>query len=494
MLNIPSELFSLEKWKAVLSYNPFEPLIFNSGFFLFFFLVCLLFYQFLVGNKKARTFYLLCFSLFFYYKSSGIYLYLMIISAMIDFYAGRYITVSSSAIKRKLLLILSLTANLSILGYFKYTNFFIEQINTISGSQINALDLFLPVGISFFTFQSMSYTIDIYRNHLKPEEKFIDFLFYVSFFPQLVAGPIVRAADFLPQIPSEKKLIRQDIGKAFYLIILGLIKKAIIADYISVNFVDRIFELPARYTGLENLFAVYGYALQIFCDFSGYSDMAIGLAMLMGFRLTDNFNAPYKAASITEFWRRWHISLSTWLRDYLYISLGGNRCSKIKRYFNLMVTMLLGGLWHGASWKFVFWGGIHGLFLVIEKYFNIPEKIAGNKMLRLAGIIITFHLVSFCWIFFRAESFSTAIEVLDQIFNYFHPEVLSQFAEGYTTVLILMVIGLFFHFTPEKIENKISTLFSKVNLFTLSLILTIVIWLVIQFKSADIQPFIYFQF
>lgn len=493
-LNIPSEFFSLNSWKYVLSYNPFEPLIFNSGFFLFYFFVCILFYQLIVENKKARTIYLLIFSIFFYYKSSGMYFYLLILSSLIDFAAGRYIALTGSQLKKRLLLILSLAANLGILGYFKYTNFFIDTINTLSGSSFNELDLFLPVGISFFTFQSMSYTIDIYRGKLQPEEKFLDFLFFVSFFPQLVAGPIVRASDFLPQISTGKELTRKNITRAFYLIILGLIKKAIIADYISINFVDRIFEMPLRYTGFENLLAVYGYALQIFCDFSGYSDMAIGLAMLLGFKLPENFNTPYKSSTITEFWRRWHISLSTWLKDYLYISLGGNRKGKMRRYYNLLLTMLLGGLWHGASWKFVFWGGMHGLFLVIEKLFGIPEKIANSRTLKIIGTIVTFHLVCFCWIFFRAESFDSGLDVLSQIFTFFHPEILSQFIDGYPVVIVLMIVGFITHFMPIKLEESVKNIVDRLNIPALAFILSLVIWLVIQFKSADIHPFIYFQF
>jgi D-alanyl-lipoteichoic acid acyltransferase DltB (MBOAT superfamily) len=413
---------------------------------------------------------------------------------LIDYIAGIYIYNNNSIIKRKTFLTLSVVTNLGILGYFKYTNFFINNINSAFSASIPIQDIFLPVGVSFFTFQSMSYTIDIYRRKLSPEKNFTDFLFFVSFFPQLVAGPIVRASDFLPQIHTQIELSKADIGKAIFLIIAGLLKKAVIADYISINFIDRVFEWPLRYTGVENLMALYGYCIQLYCDFSGYSDMAIGLALLMGFRLPDNFNAPYKSATITEIWRRWHLSLSSWLRDYLYISLGGNRKGNIRTYVNLMITMLLGGLWHGASWNMVLWGFMHGLALAIEKLFNIPEKIAKSPILRIIGIFITFHIWAFTFIFFRAQSFQHAIDMLTQIFTYFQAEVLFQFVSGYSLVFVLILIGFITHYTPAKIEEYLKDKLANASLITQSAILTLVIWIVVQFKALDVHPFIYFQF
>src|SRR5690606_21500994 len=256
------------------------------------------------------------------YKSSGIYFWLLIFSSVVDYTLSRLIFVEPKQFYRKFYLILSLIINLGLLAYFKYTNFFIDNFNMLSSGNMKFEDIILPVGISFYTFQTLSYTIDVYRKELEPTKSFIDFLFFVSFFPQLVAGPIVRASDFIPQIYQKLNLAKEDFNKALFLIIGGLIKKAVISDYISVNFVDRVFDAPNSYSAFENLMASYGYAIQIYCDFSGYSDMAIGLALLMGFTLPPNFLTPYKSASITEFWRRWHISLSSWLRDYLYISMG----------------------------------------------------------------------------------------------------------------------------------------------------------------------------
>ena len=275
---------------------------------------------------------------------------------------------SSVRWQRKLWVLVSLVINLGLLCYFKYANFLGDAFASLVGGTFHHYDIFLPVGISFFTFQSLSYTIDVYRKDITPLTNLLDYAFYVSFFPQLVAGPIVRARDFIPQIRRPLFVSHEMFGRGIFLIASGLFKKAIISDYISVNFVERIFDNPTLYSGVENLMGVYGYALQIYCDFSGYSDMAIGIALLLGFHFNKNFDSPYKSASITEFWRRWHISLSSWLKDYLYISLGGNRKGKIRQYANLIITMFLGGLWHGASWNFVVWGLFHGVALAAHKF------------------------------------------------------------------------------------------------------------------------------
>jgi alginate O-acetyltransferase complex protein AlgI len=277
--------------------------------------------------------------------------------------------------------------------------------------------------------------------------------------------------------------------------------KSVISDYISINFVDRVFDAPALYSGLENLFAVYGYALQIYCDFSGYSDMAIGIALLLGFRFPMNFNSPYKSQNITEFWRRWHMSLSRWLRDYVYISLGGNRLGKIRTYLNLMITMLLGGLWHGASWRFIIWGGLHGAALSIHKWYierkhsNVPSS---NRRIpsipRIGRILITFHFVCLGWIFFRASSMENVGQMLSQILFSFNGQILFEFLSGYKTVMLLILIGFMLHFIPEHIElNTRERLVRSHFILKAAWMLSIII-LVIQTKSAAIQPFIYFQF
>jgi D-alanyl-lipoteichoic acid acyltransferase DltB (MBOAT superfamily) len=356
-------------------------------------------------------------------------------------------------------------------------------------------DIILPVGISFYTFQTLSYTIDVYRRELEPTKSFMDFLFFVSFFPQLVAGPIVRASDFIPQIYEKLKLTKEDFNRALFLIIGGLLKKAVISDYISSNFVDRVFDAPNSYTAFENLMASYGYAIQIYCDFSGYSDIAIGLALLMGFWLPDNFRTPYQSGSITEFWRRWHISLSSWLRDYLYISLGGNRKGKIRTYFNLFMTMLLGGLWHGASWKFVVWGVLHGLALVVEKFFGQFIKLPKNIFVRTIQVILTFHFVVFCWLFFRAKDFTTAFQIADNITKLtFNLEQWQTIILGYRNVFLLIAIGVVWHFVPVKTLAGLQKTFSTLPLVAKAVLLGLIYWVVYATASADTQPFIYFQF
>ncbi len=485
----------------LLRYNPKEPLLFNSALFLFLYTGVMIVYGLLRNKGLARIFFITLFSYYFYYKSSGLYFFILLFISCSDYIIGKLLNQTRGTVKRKLWVALSLSIDLGILIYFKYTNFLWELITGLFDKPFDPFDIILPVGISFFTFQSMSYVIDIYRKRFTPLESWFDYNFYLSFFPQLVAGPIVRARDFIPQIKNKPVVTREMLNRAVFLIAGGLFKKAIISDYISVNFVDRIFDNPHLYSGVENLMGVYGYALQIYCDFSGYSDMAIGLALLMGFHFNINFDSPYKSATITEFWRRWHISLSSWLKDYLYISLGGNRKGKIRTYFNLMATMTLGGLWHGPSLRYVLWGILHGFSLAVHKFFltYLPwlTKKTGSEMSfgrRIVGIIFTFHLVCAGWVFFRADSMGTAYEVFRQIFRNFHPELFPELVTGYSTVFILMAFGYFTHFLPVRTENFFRRQFYRLNYTGLALSLVVMIWLVVQIKSSEVVPFIYFQF
>ena len=487
-------------WQQLI-YNPKEPLLFSSGLFIFLFTGFMYVYFLVYKQHRAKTIFVILFSLYFYYKSSGIYFLLLILSAIVDFLLANAIFRAESARKKKVILIISLVLNLGMLAYFKYTNFFYSIICDITAQSFSPLSIFLPVGVSFFTFQSLSYTIDIYRGKLKPVKSFLDYAFFVTFFPQLVAGPIVRAADFIPQIFKPLKVTDEMIGRGVFLIASGVIKKVVIADFISANFVDRIFDHPTLYTGLENLFGVYGYALQIYCDFSGYSDMAIGIALLMGFHFKINFDSPYQSKNITEFWKRWHISLSTWLKDYLYISLGGNRKGRIRTYINLFITMLLGGLWHGAGFRFVLWGAMHGIALAIHKlYLEVfPAKTANRSSVRqflisTLSVFVTFHFVSFCWIFFRADNMETAMQMIRQIVFHFNPQIFFEFITGYKSVLLMMLIGYTLHFIPKSAELKTENIVTNLPLLLKVAFMMLVILLVVQFKSSEIQPFIYFQF
>lgn len=478
---------------ASLKYNPQQPLLFNSSFFLFFFIAILLLYPIVVTKVRVRTWYLMLISMYFYYKTSGSFILLLVITSLANYGLGAGIYHAKSRAGKRSFLLLSLIWNLGTLGYFKYTNFIFTTINQISGGQLPLIDVVLPVGISFFTFQTWSYTLDIFFGKLKPLNSFVDFSFFVSFFPQLVAGPIVRASYFIPQINRKLVLDQDTIAKALVLIFSGLLKKGVIADYLSINFVDRIFQSPALFSGAENLLGVYAYAMQIYCDFSGYSDIAIGLAALMGFSLPVNFLSPYRASSITDFWRRWHISLSTWLRDYLYIPLGGNQKGKTRQYINLMITMLLGGLWHGASWNFVFWGGLHGIALAFDKLLG-KLKIMQSKLMQAIGVVATFHFVCFCWIFFRSPDFSTSWLIINRIFTAFNGAILHQWVPKYPVVAMLMVAGYIFHWMPDIVELSFEKVLRRTPILLQSLLLAIVIWILFQARSADIQPFIYFQF
>ncbi|MDR1403240.1 MAG: MBOAT family protein [Tannerellaceae bacterium] len=504
---------SWEKLAEQFVYRPNVPMLFSSGMFFFLFIGFLIVYKSLKKHLVVRIIYVTIFSFYFYYKSSGLWFLLLITTATSDFFIGQKLVLTTSSAVRKLLVMISLCINLGVLAYFKYFNFLmdmgcqlIHEANVLLGNETlqqvlyEPKDIFLPVGISFFTFQSLSYIIDIYRRQLEPLYRWIDYVFYVSFFPQLVAGPIVRARDFIPQIYKEIVVTREQFGEGLFLLFCGLFKKAVISDYISLNFVDRIFDAPLLYTGVENLLGVYGYALQIYCDFSGYSDMAIGIALLLGYRFNINFDSPYQSATITEFWRRWHISLSSWLKDYLYISLGGNRKGKTRTYLNLMITMLLGGLWHGASLRFILWGAIHGVSLAIHKFmmgrFSSFKRLGSqtSPFRRIAGIAFTFHLVCFGWIFFRADSMQIAGEVLYQIFANFHPEVFIQFVAGYKGVTYLMAAGYILHFLPRRAGLAVQNIVTRSPLLIQALMLAVLIFIVIQIKSAGVQPFIYFQF
>ena len=501
----------IQRLISLLSYNPQEPLLFSSGLFLFLFLGFSFVYMLLRRHLQSRLLFVTLFSYYFYYKSSGFYFFLLAIVTVSDFLIARRIqTLADRSLtekgkerclrrRRKWLVALSLMIDLGLLGYFKYTNFFAGMVSRMLDFNFQPWDIFLPVGISFFTFQSLSYTIDVYRGNLKPLPRLLDYAFYVSFFPQLVAGPIVRASDFAPQIRKPVVITPDMFARGVYFIIIGLFKKAVISDYISLNFVDRIFDNPTLYSGMENLLGIYGYALQIYCDFSGYSDMAIGIALLLGFRFPLNFNAPYRATSITDFWRRWHISLSTWIRDYIYISLGGNRKGKLRQYINLILTMLLGGLWHGASLNFIVWGGMHGVALAAHKLFSQEilhhaRSYCPRGIRKWATILLTFHFVCFTWIFFRQTSFSAGQTMLLRIFSDFHAELWLQIASGYKYVLAFMAFGFLTHFLPDAWQERIIAALRRCNVVVCALLLTAVIYIVIQIKSSTIQPFIYFQF
>jgi alginate O-acetyltransferase complex protein AlgI len=467
-------------------------MLFNTiEFWLFFIPVLLLVHSL---RHRAQNIVLLVASYIFYGAWDWRFLSLIFISTVVDYYAGPFATPSRSKLSRKLALTASIVVNLGILGFFKYHNFFVQSFADLfhlSNELTNAalLNLILPVGISFYTFQTMSYTFDIHAGRIKPVSSFFDFALYVSFFPQLVAGPIERGSRLIPQIINPRKVDAEKLTSALYLIAWGLFKKVFIADTIAHS-VNAVFA-GSVVTGPQVYVAVLGFAVQIYCDFSGYSDIARGLARLLGFELMVNFNLPYFAKNPAEFWRRWHISLSTWLRDYLYIPLGGNRKGRGRTYFNLMITMLLGGLWHGARYNFILWGLFHGVILSAHRLLTgNKQSSVDSKFVTVVKIVFMFHLTLFGWLLFRAESLSQISNMSRVLLTgWTHLEssivMLKYMAPG----LICLAVYEFFQLKTKNLEviNRAPWL---VRVLFLSLCISVVLLL----NRSSSVPFIYFQF
>ncbi|GJM44643.1 MAG: O-acyltransferase [Gemmatimonadota bacterium] len=435
-------------------------MLFNSLVFLLF--LAVVFPLYLVLPGRARTAFLVLASYFFYGYWDWRFLSLLWFSTVLDFFIGRALARVTDPGRRKALLAASLAGNLGVLAFFKYFNFFIgsfEAATSALGMPLDFLHLniLLPVGISFYTFQTLSYTIDVYRGKLAPTNSLLDFALYVAFFPQLVAGPIERATHLLPQIARLGRPTRDDCREALALIGVGMFKKVLVGDTCG-RIVDQVFAAPMSYTSSELMMGLVLFSVQIYADFSGYSSIARGTARLFGVDLMENFNQPYLAASITEFWRRWHISLSSWLRDYLYVPLGGNRKGPARTYVNLFATMLLGGLWHGAHWTFVFWGGLHGLYLAVHKWMLGSRRPAerfvpggpASTAIFIGKVLATNALVLLTWLFFRAPDFGTAFRILGKFVQWtsgpFDGRILVVTA---TYVIVTLVIDLLEYTTRD---------------------------------------------
>lgn len=608
--------------EKIFSFDPNSPLLFTQ-FYFWAFLAVVFMVLTLIGNKRLlRNTFLFLVSVFFYFKTSGLSLLILLFVTVSDFLIAKRISRSKKEGARKAWLILSVAIDLSILCYFKYAYFFADFIQSITGLEIKVVNIFsqigniiagkelfsvdsivLPVGISFFTFQVISYTVDVYRKEIEPVRNLLDFGFYVSFFPQLVAGPIVKASDFIPQLYKNFHLGRRQFGIAIFWILNGLAKKIILSDYIAVNFVDRVFENPLLFTGFENFTALFGYSLQVYADFSGYTDIAIGVAMLMGFYLPQNFDSPYKAANPQDFWRRWHMSLSRWLKGYLYIPLGGNREASFGTYFwivlfaiiaailssswavslifvgiallmivishfskerkksiianlNRFITMLLGGLWHGASWNFIIWGGLNGVGMIafqlwkktgwhlkmlfitvitatlcaVRHFYPLPilnlltvwmlvifagtavryvyhlcKGQKGQKLGYVWGVIQTFVFITFTRLFFRSgsnldpetanmEAWSTAKNMVNQIGSRWNTEVIPDIIANYWEVFTLIILGMIIHWLPSRWKRWYRINFALLPIPVMLLIVVAAVFVIYQFITADMQAFIYFQF
>lgn len=469
---------------------------FNTYTFLLFFFVLLLIYH-AIKNWKFQKYTLLVASYLFYSAWNPLFVLLLIFSTVIDWLLAHQIFKSKN--RKKTYLIVSLLTNLGLLAYFKYAGFLQESsIYTLSLINIDfhpaALDIILPVGISFYTFQTLSYTIDTYRGKIKPSNSFLDYALYVSFFPQLVAGPIVRANEFLPQCEAHRKTSLDQLGWGLSLLTIGLFMKIMIADTLLAPVVDRVYSSPENFSSLETWTAIFAFSGQIFCDFSGYSIAAIGVALCLGFVLPDNFKSPYAALGFRDFWHRWHISLSTWLRDYVYISLGGNKISAIRTSVNLMLTMLIGGLWHGASWLFVIWGGLHGLYLVIEHKLSahVNHQKELSSITKVLLMIMTFLVISLTWVFFRAENLQDVMAIFSNLkgkeLN--AKPLLSGSEIGWALGSMIALVSWQIYIRNQSIEE----FFARQYAVTRGLILATMITSVFLFASGDDRAFIYFQF
>lgn len=607
----------------IFSFDELHPLLFTQfNFWAFFALVFALFTCF-HSKRLLRNAFLFFISIFFYYKTSGLFVLILIFDTFFNYALGAFMDNSQRTGAKKFHLIVGIIVNLLILCYFKYAYFFTDSYNAIVGtnyevinwlaqwtndlsgtSYFDASKILLPVGISFYTFQNISYLVDVYRKKIHHVSNILDFGFYVSFFPQLVAGPIIRADQFVPQLYKKFFLSRRQFGIAVFWILNGLAKKLIMSDYLAVNFVDRVFFDPTLYTAFENLSALFIYSLQVYADFSGYTDIAIGVAMLMGFYLPVNFNSPYKADSPSNFWKRWHISLSKWLQDYLYIPLGGNRNATFGTYFcilliaavivlltrslviasilagiavvllvvslaskkarlkistniNMMDTMLLGGLWHGASWNFMIWGGLNGIgilgfkiwrhfrqglrstitgvifaaFVVCYHFFPLPILMIGavwsgvfffgtfvraiysaiwpNRDIQWLNtawnVFMTFIFISFTRLFFRSGSnldpaianetaWNTAKNMVNSIGGTWNVAVIPEILQSYWQVFALFGIGMLIHWLPDRWKRWYRINFALLPIWLIAIIVVVSIFVLYQFVTADLQPFIYFQF
>ena len=593
----------------ILGFNAESPLLFTQFYFWAFFALVYALFALLISlpSKEGsglglpnrmlhlRNVYLMFVSWFFYYKTSGLFLLILAFVTLSDWFIAKRIksaiTNNKSQIA-KILLALSVVIDLSILFYFKYAYFFTNVINSWFGADFRVFDIFayigngfseagrfdvdtiiLPVGISFYTFQVISYTCDVFRRKIEPVKNILDFGFYVSFFPQLVAGPIVRAEEFIPQLYKPFRLSRRAFGIAVFWILNGLAKKIIMSDYLAVNLIDRVFDNPLLFSGFENLFALFAYSLQVYADFSGYTDIAIGVAMLMGFYLPMNFNSPYKSKTPQEFWRRWHMSLGRWLKSYLYIPLGGNRtilgfkAPKLwAANFNSFITQVLGGLWHGASWNFVLWGAINGVGMIVEKiwrewnwhvrfaaisaltfglvmldYFynlpvwrlfavwaaiiwfgtairyiywlitNEPSAISHqpsaiiNALSNAWAILQTFAFITFTRLFFRSSSnldpatanevaWETAKNMVNQIGGAWNNSIIPDFLWEYRWVVAMFIAGMVIHWLPTNWKRRYRLAFSAMPIWAIVIAVCLAIIVIYQFVSAEMQPFIYFQF
>jgi alginate O-acetyltransferase complex protein AlgI len=488
---------ALTQWaKNLFAFQPDSPLMMGSIPFALLFIVFLAVYTLLRHfSRTAMMAYVVAFSLFFAYKVNGTVMWMLPLTAVLNYALTQEMRLREG-IRRKALLTSVVVIDLALLCYFKYTNFIIgDVVNEMFGSNFSLKSIALPVGISFYTFQAISYAVDTYRRKFDMGVTLLEYCFYLTFFPLLMAGPITRAGNLIPRLKRNQQASGRMVWAGLFLVMLGLVKKNMLSDYIA-QFNNWVFDAPQTFSGFENVAALLGYPVQIFLDFSGYSDMSIGVAAILGFYLPDNFYFPYRSLSVTEFWRRWHISLSFWFRDYVYIPLGGNRKGTVRMYLNNFITMLVAGLWHGASWMFVIWGALHGFGLVVHKFFSrqlglsFPNGKAGNFL----SWLLTYAYVCFAWSFFRAKDLSTLGNMFSKVAGDFSIDYLVPFLYARPVWMCCVVGVMLSYLFTERMYRRMQARFILLPWIVKLILFIVCLQLVVEFSQESVQPFIYCQF
>ena len=495
-MNIDFSIFL--KW---LTYNPSEPMIFQSIEFFILFGLFYFIYSLFYKKLWVRNGLLLLFSLFFYYKISGYFVFVLTGMALFDFIAAQVIFKAKKNIFKKLFLFSSYLVNVGALIYFKYTYFFINLINDVTYSHISlSFKILQPIGISYFVFKSLSYVIDVNREMIeKPENKFHNYLLYVSYFPNILAGPIAKARDLIPQLNIVKTISSKEISLAVYLISLGLIKKILVADFIAANFSDRVFESPQFFTSFDLFMSSYAGLIHLFFDFSGYTDIVMGISLLLGLEISGNFNQPFKAKNISEFWKRWHISLYSWLSDYVYqaVAYTFRKYKKGGVIIAVLVTFLISGLWHGANLTFVCWGLLHGTAIIVEMITQRPRKFLTQKLgtaYTIVSIFLTFNFLAFSAVLINGPSLEFAIDFYNRIFTKIDFSLFSKWLAIYYLPFTIMLAALILQFLPLKFYSFVYKVYSKLPIMVIALFFAVLIILLYQIALSDSVPFIYMEF
>ncbi len=490
----------INTFSALFSVTP-DKVSFISAQFIIIFILLYSVFAFTHSNKNFRNGLLTFFSLYLYYRLSGPGIFFLVFITASDFLLAKLISRSNNENAKLRYLLVSIVVDISILAYFKYTNFFLSQYSYAvnPGSTFIPLAIIAPIGISYFVFKSMGYVLDVHRGMIEnPEENFLTYLLYTSFFPTIVAGPIARARDVIPQFNSTPVISEKMVTRGLVLILSGVIKKVFIADFISTQFLDKMFESPSYFSGFEGFITLYAVPIQIFCDFSGYTDIAIGLSLLLGIEIKNNFNKPFSAKSITDFWRRWHITLLDWFNEYIFMPLNFSlrRWRKLSTFISIMTVFLISGMWHGAAWTFIIWGVLHGLMLVFEIIFGLNNSAErnNNRYLTVIWALVSFHFIALTFVIFKSPNLYTAQIIFSKIFAGFNFEIIERWFSIYYLTFIIILCGYVIHFLSSNVKTQLLDNFHRLNWATKAIVITFILYIVYQFSAAESKPFIYLEF